>query len=284
MNGNQNPYTRTDLDSIKTSAQYKQVRISLLLVIVFSVLNIFAMSFADMYFLFSSYLTQVIAAVGAGLFLETQNALFLVVFFGLALASVIPYILFFIFSKKHVGWMIAALVLFSLDSLLFLVDFVGFLLAGDYSFVFDLLIRAYVLWSLIMGVKYGKKLQKKNPYAINLEFAPSATAASAFAANTAGQSAEPAVMRTLTLTRKKRFSGCAMQLNCYIDGQLAASFKNGETKTVPVDANAHEVVVMAPQGHLSGSMMLPADSANRSYEFAIKMGMVTSTVIFTEQV
>ena len=37
-----------------------------------------------MYFLFSSYLTQVIAAVGAGLFLETQNALFLVVFFGLA--------------------------------------------------------------------------------------------------------------------------------------------------------------------------------------------------------
>ena len=196
-----------------------------------------------MYFVFTSYFTQVIATVGAALFLETQNALFLVVFSGLALASVIPYILFFIFSKKHVGWMIAALVLFSLDSLLFLVDFVALVLAGNYSYIFDLLIRAYVLWSLIMGVKYGKNLQKKNPYAINLEFDPSATGAGAFIANAAAQSAEPAAMRTLTLTRKKRFSGCAMKLDCYIDGQLAASFKNAEQVHKCEMAGCHSVTV-----------------------------------------
>ena len=73
-----------------------------------------------------------------------------------AVAILVPYILAFFLSKKKPGWMIAALVLFVLDTLF--VIFTMFLLrqAGEspWSMLLDLALHAFVIFELVMGVKY----------------------------------------------------------------------------------------------------------------------------------
>lgn len=77
---------------------------------------------------------------------------------GVAIAAAIlaPYILAFFLSKKKPGWMIVALVLFVLDTLF--VIFTMFLLhqAGEspWSMLLDLALHAFVIFELVMGVKY----------------------------------------------------------------------------------------------------------------------------------
>lgn len=66
----------------------------------------------------------------------------------IAVLLLVPYLLCWIFSKNHYGWMIAALVLFSLDTLWLLLNF-------DIGFLLDILFHGYVLFYLIMGVRNG---------------------------------------------------------------------------------------------------------------------------------
>ncbi len=67
------------------------------------------------------------------------------------------YLVCWIFSKKHYGWMIAALVLFIIDTAIMGVTYV---FAGDTSGILDAVIHIWVLYYLIIGVKYGIKLKK----------------------------------------------------------------------------------------------------------------------------
>ena len=77
---------------------------------------------------------------------------------GVAVAAAIlaPYVLAFFLSKKKPAWMIVALVLFVLDTLF--VIFTMFLLhqAGKspWSMLLDLALHAFVIFELVMGVKY----------------------------------------------------------------------------------------------------------------------------------
>lgn len=48
---------------------------------------------------------------------------------------------------------------------------------------------------------------------------------------------------TLTLFRKKQFTGSAVKYKIFIDGQQAAVLKNGETVSVPVSAGLHRIHV-----------------------------------------
>ena len=65
----------------------------------------------------------------------------------------LPYLFCWIFSKKRVGWMVAALVFFGIDCLFLLVTF-------DLSMIPDILIHAWVMFYLITGVINGFKLKK----------------------------------------------------------------------------------------------------------------------------
>ena len=69
----------------------------------------------------------------------------------------LAYLLCWIFSKKHYGWMIAALVMFIMDTL----ALVGiYLMIEDFSGIMDLLIHAWVLYYLFLGVTNGRKLKQ----------------------------------------------------------------------------------------------------------------------------
>ena len=128
-------------------------RSSLLFIVILSIVNIFAIS-GGSYFLFSAYLPQVFIALAV-----YGDPSLLMPMIVLSIIYIFPYLLCFIFAKKRKGWMIAALVLFIIDSIFFVIDVLPLLMLGDISFLFDAIIRVYALVTLIVGVTGYSKLE-----------------------------------------------------------------------------------------------------------------------------
>ncbi len=145
--------------------KYGVARGNLLLTVILTVINIVLSALnASVYLLFSASIPYIIASVGSGLMYDREFAaemgateemipVIFTVLLIVGLVLTVPYFLCWLFSKKHYGWMIAALVLFSLDTLFLLFNF-------DISLILDLLIHAWVLYYLIMGVVNGARFRK----------------------------------------------------------------------------------------------------------------------------
>lgn len=145
---------------------YKNARGNLLLVVIFTVVNAFmAFMGSSSYFLFSAYLPYY--SVIFGLVLTGRmdvgqeyqlDEKYLVYFVGFAVLVLGLYLLFWLFSKKHYGWLIPALVFFVLDTIFLLRDSFG---GGfDFSMLMDVVFHAWVLLSLSLGIINGVKLKK----------------------------------------------------------------------------------------------------------------------------
>ncbi len=136
--------------------KYNRSRYNLLLVAIVSIVNLFSLAFSQSYFLFSARLP----ALFVELTLPTseneivESSAFIVpIIIGIILT--VPYLLCFFLSKKRPGWMIPALVFFSIDCL-----FIIFLALFDVTAVIvDILFHAWVMFYLITGVKHGFKLK-----------------------------------------------------------------------------------------------------------------------------
>ena len=147
---------------LEMSTKYNSARYTLFALVAFSFINLFAISFGDRYFLFSSYFTQITTSVFYEIAVE--EGVSAVIWVGIAIGTVllVPYLLAAIFSKKHVGWMIAALVLFGVDSVLFFYDVIIGLAGGYFGSIVDVAFHVWALVDLILGVKHGVTA-KKNP-------------------------------------------------------------------------------------------------------------------------
>ena len=128
-------------------SQYKAARANLLLALAFTLVNI-VLLFAgtDSYFLFSATIPYVLAInyVSIGAIAVIAALLILVV-----------YLLCYLFSKKSYGWMIAALVLFSLDTVFLL--YFAFISTAFAEFIIDIAFHVFGLVYLIQGVRYGSQ-------------------------------------------------------------------------------------------------------------------------------
>ena len=152
---NQRPPLRGDLQ-----AAYDRSRANLLAVVIFTVINLFSLSFADRYFLFSATLPAIFPSVTSMMAADEEYLASLgitaapLIIIGLIIGLIltVPYLLCWIFSKKRVGWMVAALVFFSIDSLLLLIFF-------DLTMILDILMHGVVMYYLITGVVNGFKLK-----------------------------------------------------------------------------------------------------------------------------
>ena len=74
------------------------------------------------------------------------------------------FVLCFVFSKKKLGFMIAAAALFAADCLFMIPNFVFYIWIFDgevTSSVIEVLFHIWILWSLIAGCLAGRKLKKK---------------------------------------------------------------------------------------------------------------------------
>jgi len=133
---------------------YNTARSNLLLVVAFTVVNLVLSLFnADMYFLFSATVPQFILSLGYAF----ENNTALAVCAVLAFIGAGVYLLCWLLCKKHRGWMVVALVLFSLDTVAALL-----MLLADTSMIIDVAIHAWVLFYLITGTSAMVKM-KKNP-------------------------------------------------------------------------------------------------------------------------
>ena len=128
-------------------------RSNLLLAIVLTIVNIvMLLGGSDSMLLFS--ISVPYYAVIFGVIFETQE-LFIT---GCVIAAVVlvVYLLCWIMSKKHIGWLVAALVLMCIDTLA-LIAF--YLLAGEISGVVDFVFHALIIYYLGSGISSAKKLQ-----------------------------------------------------------------------------------------------------------------------------
>lgn len=141
-----------------SEAKYEMARRNLLAVIILSVVNVVMLFFGSTtMMLFSATVPYYVALVGYVLGIRT----FMIIGAVIAAFIILVYFLCWIFSKKHYGWMLAALVLFILDTL-----FLGYLyifVIGDVSGILDVVIHAFVLYYLVIGVINGKRLKTLPP-------------------------------------------------------------------------------------------------------------------------
>lgn len=268
--------------------RYKSARISLLIIVILSTVNLFSTVLAEVYFLFSAYLPQLLITVGYLLFEESGDSIYLWVSGIIGLIVIIPYLLCWIFSKKHVGWMVGALVFFSLDSLIFLVDLVSLLGQGDFTMIFDLVIRVWAIAALIMGVKYGLEVRKEEqnaaiPTAAQAD-AVLGTVENSFDMNNgfgAGTVYPSGMTRQITVTRKKCFVGMALAMRIYVNDKEVCRLKNGETQSFSAPCEPFTLGAMFSAGSAAGKTDVPAGDANASYQANVSAGFTLNEIYFT---
>ena len=145
--------------------KYDAARSNLLLMLVLTAVNIVLLfTSADLMLLFSATIPYVSTIVAMELFAYGYD----VIGYGYVAATVIPlalYLVCWILSKKKVGWMITAFVLFILDTIYMAYIYIS---AGDASGILDVVIHALVLYYLFVGVKSGLAL-KNQPEEVDAE-------------------------------------------------------------------------------------------------------------------
>ncbi len=187
---NQNkPVAAAKTVATSATSKYETARRNLLLVVVFTVVNIVLLLLnANTYFLFSAYVPYTIAVFArflCGMLPDEYYVGYDVEFFPesvfyvvLAIAAVIVvfYLLCFIFSgKNRYGWLITALVLFALDTVVMVLnlDFSAF----DYHTIIDIVFHAWIIYILVSGVITGINIAKAPVTEVAAEFVPVANEA-----------------------------------------------------------------------------------------------------------
>lgn len=138
-------------------ATYTQARGNLLLMLVCTALNLLLLATGVEYMILFSA-TVPYLSMAFGLLAETGVLLIPGVLLSLAIVAV--YFLCWLLSKKNPRWLMAALVLFIIDTVC-LVAF--YILAKDFTGIMDVLFHAWVLYYLISGVRANKRLEKLPP-------------------------------------------------------------------------------------------------------------------------
>ncbi len=161
--------TLSNKDVLET--KYNNSRHNLLLVVVFTVINIVLLiTKSESYFLFSAYIPYALVTLGmllCGMFpeeyygedfagMEFLGSSVFTVFLVIAIIFTALYLVSWIFSKKNkVGWLIFALVIFSIDTL-------GMFALMEFATesIIDIVFHAWVIISLAIGINACRKLKK----------------------------------------------------------------------------------------------------------------------------
>jgi len=176
FNKNPNGATKTPLSIFNTA------RSNLLLVVAFSAINvILRLVSADTYFLFSASAPLALLDIAVIIDIPAVTAVAAV----LAFVVIGLYLLCWALSKKHRGWLVVALVLFVLDTLVLLA------LYDVVAMIIDLLIHVWVLYYLITGTVAVSKMKNMSPEELAAMEAASLTPASADEAPAQELPAEP---------------------------------------------------------------------------------------------
>ena len=90
---------------------------------------------------------------------------------------------------------------------------------------------------------------------------------------------EPDVQRTLTITRAKKYAGCAVPIICYVNGEQVCMLKNGKSESIQVTGNSFELGATLKNGLAVGKVTVPAGTDALNYRVYVKWGMVVATLV-----
>lgn len=145
----------------KYEAQYARARGNLLAMLLLTLVNVVLMiAEAEVSFLFSAILPQV--AINYGWYLDAWlgGSTYTWIAYAISVLTVALFALCYFLSKKHKGWMTAALVLFSLDCLVLVYwVYLGFMVED----IMDIAFHVWILYYLISGVAAAAKLKRLAP-------------------------------------------------------------------------------------------------------------------------
>lgn len=140
---------------------YRNARMNLLLMMLLTAVNVaLALLGEDTYYLFTNYLAYLLGVYAAAFYSISGDSAYIVVGIVLPLLVLLPYFLCWLLSKKRRGWMIAALVLFSLDTALLLLDALTDFAAAN---LLDIVIHGLMLFYLIRGVIHSRAALSEEP-------------------------------------------------------------------------------------------------------------------------
>lgn len=151
--------------------RYRTAQVNLYIVAVFTLVNVItaALFISDSYFLFSAFVPYdmvISALIFCGklppefyteMGMEGMTFLPEGIFIGATVVAVVIaglYLLFGLLSKKKVGWMIAALVVYGVDTFWILFNY-----GIDISFALDYLFHIWVIVSLSMGIAASYRMK-----------------------------------------------------------------------------------------------------------------------------
>lgn len=166
-------FSKKPKQEISPVTKYNNARSQILFALVFTLINI-ALVFINngsSYFLFSIFVPYAMVSLSYSIcgmmpadyydesFGDFLPKSFFAVVCVIAAVILVVYLLCYIFSKKHIGWMIAALVLVSIDTVLLL----GFiLLTGTLSSSFmDILFHILLVYYAAAALKYHHDIKKQ---------------------------------------------------------------------------------------------------------------------------
>ncbi|MDE6412435.1 MAG: hypothetical protein K2K42_00855 [Eubacterium sp.] len=142
----------------KLQKRLNTAKTSIILVAVLTLINIISIAFNAKYsFPFSAYIPQLVTAIFGEAAAEqgTNNQLYIGI--AIAVIMVLIYVALWLGARKKNGFIIVALVLFSIDTALLLYDVLSYL---NTSFIIDIAFHAWVIYDLILGIVAYSKLKK----------------------------------------------------------------------------------------------------------------------------
>lgn len=137
--------------------KYSTARHNLLLVIILTVVNVVLLLVNSNTMLLFSATVPYLSVVFGLEFAAEMGSSALYPFIAVAVIDLAIYVAAWVLSKKRYGWMILALVMFIFDTIIMLGMYA--LAASLADAIIDVLVHIWVLYYLIIGVKYGKQLK-----------------------------------------------------------------------------------------------------------------------------
>lgn len=151
-----------DISTIKQQAiKFEKARSNLLTVIAFTVINLLLRAFnSDFYFLFSLTVPQCTFEVCRDLAEELQNNAFIITGLAIVFVVILSYFLCWFFAKRIRAFILVAFILFSIDSLVFVIIILT--TKFDASYLIDIAFQGVILFYLFNGVIAWIKLRGVN--------------------------------------------------------------------------------------------------------------------------
>ena len=253
---------------IKDNIKYKASLITLWAIIGLSLANIITTIMWRAHAGFSFYLTKIFADFSRDYIINNENMPKEILIVVITACTVLPYVVCALFYKKRPLYAIIALGLLVVDSAMFCIDFVVYLLIGNVMSLIDFVIRVAACVILLMYVMEGRDLWYTVKDADSLEeIFGTISEAEALAESEIEVNVN---VRKIVISRKSEMFGFLANCEIFVDGESAGFIRSGQTRAIDVSVSAHSIMVISQNGNESEETAVENGKENVVFIMSVK--------------